>query len=172
MHSLSVCQVATVVVSLLPYDPAILRYHILLQHVFRWDSGERARHVVPRRECMPRTKISHGTFTRQNPVRLACPGPFCMAGATFLAHTTAVAEPTDARKREILVAPKDSVYPQLFWAGVFVRTLYLHNLIRSGKVRPFRAGKQSRTVWHRVRACGVRRPDGGGTMKKPMLVPI
>ena len=156
LPSLSVREVATLVVRL--SQPTIQKFYSITpwcNRFFVQNIGGSTRHTVPRREGLPRTKFSWGDFYQIescSPRRRALTR--LHGRRTFFAHTTADAEPTDARR--------DSVYPQAFVARPFYQTLYLHNLIRSGKVGP---EKQDRTVCHTA-GCGVRRRGWWGAFSQ------
>lgn len=153
-----------VVVSLpvLAHDPAILRYHILLQHVFRWNFGPRRRHTVLRRESMPRTKNFPRDFYQRESSPSRMPWPLCMAGATFLLILLQLRSPRTPEKRNTS-GTRGQCVPTPHVGRRLPRTLYLHNLIRSGKLEPFGAGELSRTVWHCSSVACAGRMVGGRT---------
>lgn len=87
------------------------------------------------------------------------------AGATFLLILLQLRSPRTPEKRNTSGTQGQCV-PTPHVGQRLLRTLYLHNLIRSGKLEPVGAGELSRTVCHCSFVACAGRMVGGGL--KPM----
>lgn len=119
---------------------------------------------------MPRTKkVPTGLLAERNPVRLVALASLHGRRTFFLLTLLQLRSPRTPRERENISGTVGNSYPQLGVDWRLSHTLYLHNLIRSGKAW-VPLGQENRVARCAIACvCGVRRPDGGGPRSSNLI---